>query len=98
MSIETLTGDEFADLTPAEHDEALALYAEAVHAQAQRLPALEPCTNSHEECLDKMARLLSLRKVHQVRRQELAEDEQFIAARVTAEQYLTNAAQPALVS
>jgi hypothetical protein len=30
MSIDTLTGDDFADLTPQEHDEALAFYAEAV--------------------------------------------------------------------
>jgi hypothetical protein len=98
MSIETLTGDEFADLSPAEHDEALALYAEAVRGQAQALRELEPSTNAHEDCLDKMARLLTLRKVHQVRRQEQADDEQFTASRGAAEQYLENQRNPHLVS
>jgi hypothetical protein len=98
MSIETLTGDEFADLTPQEHDEALALYAEAVSGQASSLRALEPSTNAHEECLDKMARLLTLRKVHQVRRQELADDEQYLPARGAAEQYQENERTPQLVS
>ena len=98
MSIDTLTGDEFADLTPQEHDEALALYAEAVSGQASSLHALEPCTNAHEECLDKMARLLTQRKVHQVRRQELADEAQYVPARGAAEQYQENARNPQLVS
>ena len=98
MSIETLTGDEFADLTPEEHDEALALYAESVSQQAQKLQALEPCTNSHEECLDKLARLLTLRKVHQVRRQELADDQAYVPARSAAAQYLENQRSPHFVS
>jgi hypothetical protein len=98
MSIETLTGDEFADLTPQEHDEALALYADAVSGQARSLRELEPCTNAHEECLDKMARLLTLRKVHQVRRQEQADDEQFTSSRLASEQYLENERNPHLVS
>jgi len=98
MSIDTLTGDEFADLTPQEHDEALALYAEAVSGQASSLYALEPCTNAHEECLDKMARLLTLRKVHQVRRQEMEADAQYVPARLASEQYQENARNPHLVS
>jgi len=98
MSIDTLTGDEFADLSPAEHDEALALYAEAVSGQAQALHKLEPCTNAHEECLDKMARLLTLRKVHQVRRQEQADDELAPAPRLASEQYADNARTPQLAS
>jgi hypothetical protein len=98
MSIETLTGDEFADLTPQEHDEALALYADAVSTQARQLPSLEPHTVPHEDCLDKMARLLTLRKVHQVRRQEQEDDEQFTAGRSVAAQYQENERNPHLVS
>lgn len=98
MSIDTLTGDEFADLGPAEHDEALALYAEAVSGQARALHALEPCTTAHEDCLDKMARLLTLRKVHQVRRQELEDDAQHVPALGAAEQYLENQRNPHFVS
>ncbi|MGI4759890.1 MAG: hypothetical protein ACRYF0_04235 [Janthinobacterium lividum] len=98
MSIDTLTGDEFADLSPEEHDEALALYADAVSGQAKTLHALEPCTTAHEECLDKMARLLTLRKVHQVRRQEMEADEQFTTSRLASEQYAENARSPQLAS
>jgi hypothetical protein len=98
MSIDTLTGDEFADLGPAEHDEALALYAEAVSGQAQALRELEPSTHAHEDCLDKMARLLTLRKVHQVRRQEQADEAQYLPARGASEQYLENQRTPHLVS
>lgn len=98
MSIETLTGDEFADLTPQEHDEALALYAEAVSTQARALHELEPCTNAHEDCLDKMSRLLTLRKVHQVRRQEQADDELASAPRLASLQYQENERNPQFVS
>ena len=98
MSIDTLTGDEFADLTPQEHDEALALYAEAVSGQASSLRALEPCTNAHEECLDKMARLLTLRKVHQVRRQEQADEAQYLPALSAGAQYQENERNPQFVS
>jgi hypothetical protein len=98
MSIETLTGDEFADLTPQEHDEALALYAEAVSGQARSLRELEPCTHAHEDCLDKMARLLTLRKVHQVRRQEQEDEAQYLPARSPGEQYLENQRNPQFVS
>jgi len=98
MSIDTLTGDEFADLTPQEHDEALALYAVAVSGQASSLHELEPSTHAHEECLDKMARLLTLRKVHQVRRQEQADEAQYVPARLASEQYQENERTPLLVS
>jgi hypothetical protein len=94
MSIETLTGDEFADLTPQEHDEALALYAEAVSTQARALHELEPCTNAHEDCLDKLARLLTLRKVHQVRRQEQADEAQYLPALSAGAQYQENERNP----
>jgi len=94
MSIEMLTGDEFADLTPQEHDEALALYAEAVSSQARQLPALEPHTAPHEECLDKLARLLTLRKVHQVRRQEQHEEAQYLPALSAGAQYQENERNP----
>lgn len=96
MSIDTLTGDEFADLSPKEHDEALALYAEAVSGQARALHGLEPNTHAHEDCLDKLARLLTLRKVHQVRRQEL--EDEAPAPRLASTQYAENARNPHLVS
>ncbi len=98
MAIELLPGDEFADLTPQEHDEALALYAEAVRGQAHRLHELALGTPAHEACLDKLARLLTLRKVHQVRRQELADDELFLTTHLAATQYLDNERNPRLVS
>ena len=98
MSIDTLTGDEFLDLTPQEHDEALALYAEAVSTQARQLPGLEPHTVPHEDCLDKMARLLTLRKVHQVRRQEQADEAQYLPALSAGAQYQQNERTPQQVS
>ena len=98
MSIETLTGDEFFDLTPQEHDEALGLYAEAVSTQARALPALAPHTSAHEECLDKLARLLTLRKVHQVRRQEQADEAQYLPALSAGAQYQENERNPQLAS
>jgi hypothetical protein len=98
MSIETLTGDEFFDLGPAEHDEALALYAEAVSSQARQLPDLEPHTTPHEECLDKLARLLTLRKVHQVRRQEQHDEAQYLPALSAGAQYQENERNAHLVS
>jgi hypothetical protein len=45
-----------------------------------------------------MSRLLTLRKVHQVRRQEQADDEQFTSSRLASEQYLENERTPHLVS
>ncbi len=93
-----LTSDEFANLTPQEHAEALALYAEAVDAQARSLHALPPHSPTHEECLDKLARLLTLRKAHQVRRQELADDEEFTTSRLAATQYLDNERNAHLIS
>ncbi len=98
MLLEPLLGDEFANLTPQEHAEALALYAEAAGAQARTLHALAPHTPAHEACLDKLARLLTLRKAHQVRRQELADDEEFTTSRLASTQYLENERNSHLVS
>lgn len=98
MLIGTLTGDEFTDLTTQEHDEALALYAEAVRGQARRLHGLAPGTPAHEQCLDKLARLLTLRQVHQVRRRELEDDELFATTHLASTQYLNNERNPHHVS
>ena len=89
MSIDTLTGDEFAQLTDVEHEEALSLYADATQAQAAKLPTHEAGTDAHEECLDRMARLLTLRRVHQVRLAEMRDDEQ-PAGRLMSQQYFDN--------
>jgi hypothetical protein len=74
MSIETMTGDEFVELTVEEHEEALGLYADAAQAESAKLPKYEAGTTAHEECLDRMARLLTLRRVHQVRLDEIKEE------------------------
>ncbi|MVN77724.1 hypothetical protein GO988_15430 [Hymenobacter sp. HMF4947] len=87
MSIETLTGDEFAQLTVAEHQEALGLYSVAVTVQALQLRQLEPRSTVHEDCLDKMARLLTIRKVHQVRLNEMQDDARAPRLRLASQQY-----------
>ena len=74
MSIETLTTDEFMELTVQEHEEALNLYAEALVKASSAVQDLEVGTIAHEECLDRIARLCALRKVHKVRLEEIQED------------------------
>ena len=89
MSIETLTGDEFVELTIEEHEEALAIYADAVSTNALELARLESGTNAHEQCLDTMARRLTLRKVHLARLAEMKEEEE-PASVPASEQYRRN--------
>ncbi|MDB5268026.1 MAG: hypothetical protein JWP58_1066 [Hymenobacter sp.] len=74
MSIETLTTDEFMELTVQEHEEALSLYAEAIVKASASMQDLEVGTIAHEDCLDRIARLCALRKVHKVRLEEINED------------------------
>lgn len=99
MSIETLTCDEFARFGLPEHYEAIDLYDRAVREEAATLPTVSPGSPIHSESLDRMCRLLSLRKVHQARRDELederveqeTEEEGFALA---SERYERNDRQP----
>ncbi|MGI4759587.1 MAG: hypothetical protein ACRYF0_02685 [Janthinobacterium lividum] len=95
MSIETLTGDEFATLTLDEHTEALDLYDVAISKTIAETASLEEDYDKFAEGRDRLGRLLTLRKVHQVRLEEL---EQPRAPRGTAEQYADNARSPQLAS
>ncbi len=95
MSIDSLTGDEFSELTEAEHAEALALYADSVTGLSTRLKTLEAGTTAHEDCLDKMARQLTLRRVHQVRLAEMQEEAQPAAGLPASAQYDLHERQPA---
>ena len=70
MSIETLTTDKFLDLEIADHQEALAQYAQGIAALAEHLGA-----GQEDETLDRMARLFTLRKVHRVRLEEMMEED-----------------------
>lgn len=92
MSIDTLTIDEFMHLTIEDHEEALELYADATQATAKKLVQYEPGTTAHEDCLDKMARQLTLRRVHQVRLEEMQEES---APRMGSAQYAANELAPA---
>jgi hypothetical protein len=74
MSIETITGDEFMELTFQEHEEALGLYAEAIVKETKSMQALEIGSIAHEDSLDRIARFCALRKVHKVRLEEMQED------------------------
>jgi hypothetical protein len=95
MSIETLTGDEFADLTPEEHEEALDLYDTAISKAITETTSMEEDYDRFATDRDRLGRLLTLRKVHQVRLEEL---EQARTPRLASEQYQENARTPQLVS
>jgi len=84
MSIETLTGDEFMNLSPEDHRTALFLYEDAVDATTREVTKLAggPRTNA----LDRLTSLLQLRKLHRVRLAELEEDE--------SQQYAVQIVQP----
>ncbi|MGI4870659.1 MAG: hypothetical protein ACRYFX_05705 [Janthinobacterium lividum] len=71
MSIESITLDEFAMLTLEEHEEALDLYDEAISKAAEDFTTLEVDYDRFAKDRDKLGRLLTLRKVHQVRHDEL---------------------------
>lgn len=74
MSIESITGDEFAGLTSDEHLEALDLYDKAISDEIEEGHTMEVDFERFAESRDKLARLLTLRKVHQVRLDELQND------------------------
>lgn len=100
MPIEQVACVNFDALSVQEHDEALALYSSAVRHQAHLLAGLLPGTPAHEACLDKLACLLSLRRAHQLRRQEIGKDELFAndewspGSRLASKQYLENQRPP----
>ena len=95
MSIETLTGDEFATLTLDEHTEALDLYDAAISKTIAETTSLEEDYDKFADGRDRLGRLLTLRKVHQVRLEEL---EQPRPARLASEQYQENERTPHLAS
>lgn len=70
MSIETLTGDEFTNLDSPTHRIALEQYEQAVDKSLHELTLL-PGGPARTEQLDRLTGLLTLRKVHQVRLEEL---------------------------
>ena len=74
MSIDTLTGDEFATLDLADHQDALDLYDKAISEAAQELTGFEVDYDRFADDRDKLGRLLTLRKVHQRRYDELTEE------------------------
>lgn len=70
MSIETLTCDEFSKLDAPTHRLALAQYEQTVDKTLHELTLL-PGGPARNQELDRLTSLLSLRKVHQVRLEEL---------------------------
>jgi len=74
MSIETLTGDEFIKLDAPTHRVALAQYEQAVEASLHEITLL-PGGPARTEELDRLTSLLTLRKVHRVRLEEMDGDE-----------------------
>lgn len=72
--LELSGSDRFIDLTLAEHDDALALYAAAVSNQVRLLLELVPDTPAYEASLDTLSRLLTLRRAHQLRRMEVEDN------------------------
>jgi hypothetical protein len=74
MSIETLTGDEFMNLDSPTHRVALAQYEQAVDASVREVTLL-PGGPARTQELDRLTSLLTLRKVHKVRLEELEGEE-----------------------
>lgn len=74
MSIETLTGDEFMNLDPATHRVALEQYEQTINASLRELTLL-PNGPARTQELDRLTSLLTLRKLHQVRLEELVGEE-----------------------
>lgn len=73
MSIESVTTDEFMQLTIEEHEEALSLYDTAIFNAASGIidPGQDPAVFADDR--DKLTRLITLRKVHQGRFDELVQ-------------------------
>jgi hypothetical protein len=74
MSIETLTCDEFSKLDAPTHRLALEQYEQTVDKTLHELTLL-PGGPARNQELDRLTSLLSLRKVHQVRLEELESNE-----------------------
>ena len=74
MSIETLTGDEFMTLDALTHRVALEQYEQAVGTSLHELTLL-PGGPARTEQLDRLTSLLTLRKLHRVRLEELDGEE-----------------------
>jgi hypothetical protein len=76
MSIESVTTDDFSMLSIEEHEEALSLYDTAIFNAAQEIidPEQDPVVFAEDR--DKLTRLITLRKVHQGRHDELVQEQQ----------------------
>lgn len=95
MSIETLTGDEFMQLTAEEHREAIGLYNAAIDSLATNLRGTQNDPPAREAQLDQLTRLATLRKVHKTTLSELEEAATKSAARLASERYRQNELAPA---
>ena len=72
MDINTLTIDEFGQLTPAHHREALRLYDKSINPLIERLAAVEDkATPEFDAERDQLLIWLQVRKVHENRLIEL---------------------------
>ena len=78
MDINTLTIDEFGQLTPAHHTEALRLYDNSINPLIEKLAAVEDkATSEFDAERDQLLMWLQIRKVHEIRLIEMvAEVEQ----------------------
>lgn len=96
MSIDTLTGDDFARLDATDHRVAIEQYELAVetvtHNLGHRVHA-DPA--SREADLDRLGSLLQLRKLHKQRLGELEEDEQPAGVPATEQYYRNEQLAPA---
>lgn len=73
MSIETLTTDEFMELTKADHETAISLYEREVlrlKSEAGKLSA----GSLANDLFDRMCSYLTIRKVHKGRLEEMEEE------------------------
>jgi hypothetical protein len=75
MAIDSLTTDEFMDLSKADHEAAIALYEGEVSRLQAETNKVQGPGSSHVDMFDKMCSYLQLRKVHKARLEEMQEEE-----------------------
>ncbi|WP_310391479.1 hypothetical protein [Hymenobacter sp.] len=74
MSIETLTTDEFMELSLADHAEAIILYEREVGRLTDEAKSAAHGTPGADRLFDKMCSYLTIRKVHKGRMEEMQEE------------------------
>lgn len=94
MSIETLTGDEFMNLDSSTHRVALEQYEQAVDKSLHELTLL-PGGPARTDQLDRLTSLLTLRKLHQVRLDEM-EGEETVVPSLALASHATQSFNPEL--